>query len=120
MMAKKPKRAISEYQKVAPMPRQHIKRRRTTAHLTDRKETQSLKNLPIIKAFPPEQTDKALLAQENEIMAEIGRIISSTLNIEEVYERFAEEARKLIPLDRIALTTFTPDHRFGTIAYVIG
>src|SRR4030042_4214032 len=37
------------------------------------------------------------LAQENAIMAEIGRIISSTLDIEEVYERFAEEAHKLIP-----------------------
>jgi PAS domain S-box-containing protein len=60
------------------------------------------------------------LAQENAIMAEIGRIISSTLNIEEVYERFAEEVRKLIPLDRIALTTITPDHRSGTIAYVLG
>jgi hypothetical protein len=29
------------------------------------------------------------LAQENAIVAEIGRIISSTLDIEEVYERFA-------------------------------
>ena len=40
-----------------------------------------------------EEESKAL-AQENAIMAEIGRIISSTLNIEEVYERFAEEVRK--------------------------
>jgi PAS domain S-box-containing protein len=60
------------------------------------------------------------LAQENATVAEIGRIISSTLNIEEVYERFAEEVRKLIPLDRIALTTINPDHRSGTIAYVLG
>jgi PAS domain S-box-containing protein len=60
------------------------------------------------------------LAQENAMVAEIGRIISSTLNIEEVYERFAEEVRKLIPLDRIALTTINPDHRSGTIAYVLG
>jgi PAS domain S-box-containing protein len=41
------------------------------------------------------------LAQENAIVAEIGRIISSTLNIEEVYESFANEAQKLIPFDRI-------------------
>jgi PAS domain S-box-containing protein len=60
------------------------------------------------------------LAQENATVAEIGRIVSSTLNIEEVYEHFAEEVRKLIPLDRIALTTINPDHRSGTIAYVLG
>ena len=36
-----------------------------------------------------EKTAKRL-AQESAIIAEIGRIISSTLNIEEVYERFAE------------------------------
>ncbi len=33
------------------------------------------------------------LAQENEIMAEIGRTITSSLNIEEVYERFANPRR---------------------------
>ncbi|MBM4309024.1 MAG: PAS domain S-box protein, partial [Deltaproteobacteria bacterium] len=36
------------------------------------------------------------LAQENATMAEIGWIISSTLNIDEVYERFSEELNKLI------------------------
>jgi len=60
------------------------------------------------------------LAQENAIMAEIGRIISSTLNIEEVYERFAEEVRKLIPFDRIALSTFNPENHSSTMAYALG
>ena len=36
-------------------------------------------------------------------MAEIGRIISSTLNIDEVYLRVVEEARKLIPFDGMAI-----------------
>jgi PAS domain S-box-containing protein len=60
------------------------------------------------------------LAQENTIVAEIGRIISSTLDIEEIYERFADEARKLIPFDHIAITTI--DREKGTlhIAYVSG
>jgi PAS domain S-box-containing protein len=43
------------------------------------------------------------LAQENAIMAEIGRIISSTPNIEDVYELFAQEVRKIIPFDRIVI-----------------
>ena len=60
------------------------------------------------------------LSKENAIMAEIGRIISSTLNIEEVYERFAEEVRKLIPFDRIALSTSDPESHSSTMAYVLG
>ena len=60
------------------------------------------------------------LAQENAVMAEIGRIISSTLNIEEVYERFAAEARKLIPFDRIAVSLNNPGEGTATITYVSG
>ncbi len=44
------------------------------------------------------------LAQEKAIMAELGRLISSTLNIEEVYENFAAEARKVLPFDRILIS----------------
>ena len=60
------------------------------------------------------------LAQENATMAEIGRIISSTLDIEEVYERFAEETHKLIPFDGIAINII--NHRDGTVTvpYVSG
>ncbi len=60
------------------------------------------------------------LAQENAIMAEIGQIISSTLNIEEIYERFAEEVNKLIPFDRIAINIINPKDQTVTITYVTG
>ncbi len=60
------------------------------------------------------------LAQENAVVAEIGRIISSTLNIEEVYERFAEEVRKLIPFDRIIINIVNPEDNTHTIAYISG
>jgi GAF domain-containing protein len=60
------------------------------------------------------------LARENAIVAEIGRIVSSTLNIEEVYERFAEEVRKLIPFDRIVIDVVAPEKKIFTIAYVAG
>ena len=43
------------------------------------------------------------LAQEMAVIAEIGRVIGSTLDIGEFYERFAAEARKLIPFDRLAV-----------------
>jgi diguanylate cyclase (GGDEF)-like protein/PAS domain S-box-containing protein len=60
------------------------------------------------------------LAQENSIMAEIGRIISSTLDIEAIHEHFAEEVKKLIPFDRIAINTINFEDKTLTIAYVTG
>lgn len=58
------------------------------------------------------------LAEEMAIMAEIGRLIGSTLDLDEVYERFAAEARKLIPFDRIVVNLNRPDERY--CAYVSG
>ena len=60
------------------------------------------------------------LAQENATVAEIGQIISSTLNIEEVYERFAEEVRKVLPFDRVSVNTMDPDLTSITITYTFG
>ena len=42
------------------------------------------------------------LAEENEVVAEVGRINSSSLNIEEIYQQFGDEVKKLIPYDRLA------------------
>jgi two-component system cell cycle sensor histidine kinase/response regulator CckA len=79
--------------------------------------------------YEHEQTEKALrrseeeakrLAQENAVMAEIGRIISSTLNIEEVYERFAQEVGKLIHFDRIVVNLNNLEEYSVTQAYVSG
>jgi PAS domain S-box-containing protein len=60
------------------------------------------------------------LAQENAFLAEIGCIISSTLSIEEVYERFGEEVRKLIPFDRIAINLIDVKNYTLSITYVMG
>jgi PAS domain S-box-containing protein len=60
------------------------------------------------------------LAMENAILAEIGKILSSSLKIGEVYERFAEETRKLIPLDRIMVGLNNPEKGTVTVAYVSG
>jgi PAS domain S-box-containing protein len=59
-------------------------------------------------------------AQETGVIAEIGRIISSSLDIEEVYERFAEEVRKLIPFDRILINLINPQKSTTTTAYTAG
>jgi len=60
------------------------------------------------------------LAQENAIIADIGQTISSTLNIKEIYELFAEEVRNLIPFDRIAINLINHKDQTTTIAYTTG
>ena len=60
------------------------------------------------------------LAQETETIAEIGRIISSTLNIDEIYERFAQEVKKLIEFDRISINHINPKENTSTILFTWG
>jgi two-component system, cell cycle sensor histidine kinase and response regulator CckA len=62
------------------------------------------------------------LARENAVMAEIGRIASSTLNFEEVYDRFTEEVRKLISFDSLAVKNVVIDKEknFLGVSYVLG
>ncbi|MFW6195162.1 MAG: GAF domain-containing protein, partial [Chloroflexota bacterium] len=48
-------------------------------------------------------------ARERRALAEIGRIASSTLDIDQVYAQFAAQARQLIPADRVVLNTANPD-----------
>ena len=60
------------------------------------------------------------LAAETAIIAEIGRLIGSTLDIDEVYERFAAEARKLIPFDRLVVNLNKPQENVHYSAYVSG
>lgn len=60
------------------------------------------------------------LAKEMAIIAEIGRLIRSTLDIREVYERLAAEADKLIPFDRLSLNVRNPHDDTIEIAYVSG
>jgi len=68
------------------------------------------------------QAEEALkcLADEREGVAKIGRIISSTLEIEKVYELFAEEVRKIIPFDRISINIIHPETSTFSNAYVLG
>ncbi len=60
------------------------------------------------------------LARENAVLAEIGRVISSSLHIDEVYERVAEQVKKLVCFDRIAITVADEQGEFFTAAYVSG
>ena len=60
------------------------------------------------------------LAQENALFAEIGRVISASLDIDDVYEDFAAQVQKLITFDRISISLLDEAKETLTNAYVLG
>ena len=65
-------------------------------------------------------TERKRAEQEMVILTEIGRMISSTLDIDEVYERFAAEVRKLISFDRLSVNLHDLDQGVVRPVYVSG
>ena len=61
-----------------------------------------------------------LRSQELAVADEVARIVTSTLNIDEVYERFAFEVKKLVDYDRMNINLI--DHEAGsfTVKYLVG
>ncbi len=77
----------------------------------------------LLQAFEMASSQAELLAGENALLAEVGRIITSSLEIGDVYEGFAQQLRRLIPFDRIAISlvdleteTFVNEYVFGVFA----
>ena len=60
------------------------------------------------------------LVKEHALISEVGRVISSSLDIEEVYERFAEEVQKLLPFDRIGISIVDQENGTFINQYVVG
>jgi len=60
------------------------------------------------------------LAQEMAVIAEIGLLIGSTLDIEEVYDRFAAETQKLLLFDSLTVNLYDSQENTMSVAYVSG
>ncbi len=99
------------------------------AYLIHRRETkpkpeQSEKMDEVVRRLQEElrknEEEARRLAFENKVIAKIGRIISSTLSIDEVYEKFATEVKKLLPFDRLAINLYSIDQGATIMAYVSG
>jgi PAS domain S-box-containing protein len=74
----------------------------------------------LIYAVARDVTERRRAQDEMAVMAEIGRVIGSTLEIDAVYERFAVEARRLIPFDRLVVSLNHPEDGTRHVACVSG
>lgn len=59
-------------------------------------------------------------ATEFAVLAEISRIISSTLNIDEIYEQFAHQVSLLIPFDRLSISAVDMEAHTVRAVYAAG
>ena len=64
--------------------------------------------------------DRKQAEQETWILAEVGRIVGSSLDIEMVYRRFTDQVQELIPFDRLSVMTLDEDKETVTITYSTG
>ncbi len=60
------------------------------------------------------------VVEERETLARIGRIVSSSLNIDEVYGSLVEQVRKLIPADRVTINLINMESQTATQAWILG
>ncbi|MFQ6028509.1 MAG: GAF domain-containing protein, partial [Dehalococcoidia bacterium] len=54
------------------------------------------------------------------LVDEVSSILTGTLNIEEVYERFAQEVKRLVDFDQININILEPDTDHYAIKYIFG
>ena len=66
------------------------------------------------------QEEQRRVAREEESLAEIGRIISSSLRFEDVYLPLFRQVSQLIPVDMMGLARIDPDNGTFTVAYQEG
>ncbi|MCH8309370.1 MAG: GAF domain-containing protein, partial [Chloroflexi bacterium] len=59
-------------------------------------------------------------AREREVLAEIGQVISSSLNIEEVYQQISDQVSRIIPFDRLSIAIINLETRTSHVAYAAG
>jgi PAS domain S-box-containing protein len=73
-----------------------------------------------IQELEHSESDRKQAEQEIALLAEIGRVVGSTLDVHQVYERVATEARKLISYDRLLVNRKKNQEGEFFVAYITG
>ena len=66
------------------------------------------------------ERDLLRLNKQREVEANIGRIVSYPLNMTDVFERFANEFKKIVPFDRITILSVDLAHETYNIEFIFG
>ena len=72
----------------------------------------------IVNAMQLEQLQREVT--ERAVLAEIGRLVSGTIDFDEVWRQFAETVKTLLPFDRMLLALLNDDSSMITDRYVYG
>jgi PAS domain S-box-containing protein len=88
------------------------------------KNQESIEEISVLKTrirkLEKSEADLKQTEQEIALLADIGRLISSTLNIDEVYGRFAAETQKLILFDSLTINLCDLHEKTMCVGYVSG
>jgi HD-GYP domain-containing protein (c-di-GMP phosphodiesterase class II)/PAS domain-containing protein len=74
----------------------------------------------LLQATVRDITERKRASDEMAILADIGRVIGATLEIDKVYERVAAEIGKLIIFDNLVVNLFNAQQETLNVAYVSG
>jgi signal transduction histidine kinase len=77
-------------------------------------------NAQLYEARKRAEEEEHRSAEENRVMAEIGRVAGRSLNIDEVYAHLGEAVRELIPFDRMSLSLIDQMEGTATPTWAIG
>ena len=80
----------------------------------------AIENTQLYEERKKAEEEERQAAEESRVMAEIGKVITSSLNIDEVYGRLTEEVGNLIHFDRISVTIIDPTHGVTRPTYIAG
>ena len=104
--------------KVFPLDGQHVGM--SFENVTDVKTAERAREDALTALEAANQEESRRLALEQTALAEIGRIITSSPRIDDVYESFAANVRQLIPFDRILIAIIDSIDKTFTLQYVLG
>jgi len=74
----------------------------------------------LLAGYTIDITDRKQAEKEKDVLADIGLLIGSTLDIDEVYERFSAKIQKLIPFDSLTINLYNFQEKTMCAAYVSG
>lgn len=72
------------------------------------------------EALQKSEFEARQLAHDNEVLAEIGRIINSSQDLDLVFEGFTQQVAEVIPFDRLNISYVDLDEQVSTVAYSAG